>query len=117
MTKAIIAGGGIGGLTAAVALRRAGVEVAVFERAPEIEEIGAGITQWANAPRLLKRLGVYDEIRSSGAAEIGGELRSLRGEMISEMPLLCCLRDVVARRTSAASAQLCQYEEIARYDA
>jgi len=97
--------------------RRAGGEVAVFEWAPKIEEIGAGITQWANAARPLKRLGVYDEIRSSGAAEIGGELRSLRGEVISEIPLLCCLRDAVARRTSAASAQLRQYEEIARYDA
>ena len=86
MTKAIIAGGGIGGLTAAVALRRAGAEVAVFERAPELEEIGAGITLWANATRPLKRLGVYDEVRSSGAVEIGGELRSWGGEMILEIP-------------------------------
>ena len=86
MTKAIIAGGGIGGLTAAVALRRAGVEVAVFERAPEIEEIGAGITLWANATRPLKRLDVYEEVRSSGAAEIGGELRSWHGALISEIP-------------------------------
>ena len=86
MTKAIIAGGGIGGLTAAVALRRAGAEVAVFERAPELEEIGAGITLWANATRPLKRLGVYDEVRSSGAGEIGGELRSWGGEVILEIP-------------------------------
>ena len=86
MTKAIIAGGGIGGLTAAVALRRAGAEVAVFERSPELEEIGAGITLWANATRPLKRLGVYDEVRSSGAVEIGGELRSWGGEMILEIP-------------------------------
>lgn len=37
MTKAMVIGGGIGGLTAAAALGRAGVEVAVFERAPELK--------------------------------------------------------------------------------
>jgi 2-polyprenyl-6-methoxyphenol hydroxylase-like FAD-dependent oxidoreductase len=86
VTKAIIVGGGIGGLTAAVALRRAGVEVTVFERAPELREIGAGIMLWANATRPLKRLGVYDEVWAAGAADIGGELRSWRGELILEIP-------------------------------
>ena len=86
MTKAIIAGGGIGGLAAAVALGRAGVGVVVFERAPELEEIGAGITLWANATRALKGLGVYEEVRAAGAGELGGELRSWRGEMILEIP-------------------------------
>jgi 2-polyprenyl-6-methoxyphenol hydroxylase-like FAD-dependent oxidoreductase len=84
--KAIVVGGGIGGLTAALALGRAGVEVAVFERAPELREIGAGISLWANATRALKGLGVYEEVRAAGAAEIGGELRSWRGEMISKIP-------------------------------
>ena len=41
---------------------------------------------WANATRALKRLSIYDEGRSAGAAEIGGELRSWRGEMISKIP-------------------------------
>jgi 2-polyprenyl-6-methoxyphenol hydroxylase-like FAD-dependent oxidoreductase len=86
MAKAMIVGGGIGGLTAAVALGRAGVEVAVFERAPELKEIGAGISLWANATRALGELGLYDEIRAAGAAEIGGELRSWRGEMILKIP-------------------------------
>ncbi len=84
--KAIVVGGGIGGLTAALALGRAGVEVAVFERAPALREIGAGISLWANATRALKGLGVYEEVRAAGAAEIGGELRSWRGEMISKIP-------------------------------
>jgi 2-polyprenyl-6-methoxyphenol hydroxylase-like FAD-dependent oxidoreductase len=86
VTRALIVGGGIGGLAAAVALGRAGVEPVVFERAPELQEIGAGISLWANATRALKRLSIYDEVRSSGAAEIGGELRSWRGEMISQIP-------------------------------
>jgi FAD-dependent urate hydroxylase len=86
LTRAVIVGGGIGGLTAALALGHAGFEVAVFERAPELREIGAGISLWANATRALKRLEVYDGIRSSGAAEIGGELRSWRGDLITEIP-------------------------------
>ncbi len=84
--KVIVVGGGIGGLTAALALGRTGVEAAVFERAPELREIGAGISLWANATRALKGLGVYEEVRDAGAADIGGELRSWRGEMISEIP-------------------------------
>jgi 2-polyprenyl-6-methoxyphenol hydroxylase-like FAD-dependent oxidoreductase len=82
--KAIIVGGGIGGLTAAIALRRVGVEAVVFERAAELREIGAGITLWANAVRALKKLDVYDAIREAGA-ELGGEIRSWRGERISEI--------------------------------
>jgi glycine/D-amino acid oxidase-like deaminating enzyme len=41
--KAMIVGAGIGGLTAAIALRRAGVETTVFERAGELREVGAGL--------------------------------------------------------------------------
>ena len=81
--KAIIVGGGIGGLTAAVALGRAGVEAAVFERVEELREIGAGITLWANAVKALKKLGVYEAVREAGGAELGGEIRSWRGERIS----------------------------------
>src|ERR671911_355597 len=82
----MIVGGGIGGLVAALALGRAGLEVVVFERAPQLREVGAGISLWANATRALKGLGVYEEIRASGAAEIGGELRSWRGEMFLRIP-------------------------------
>ena len=87
MTRAIVVGGGIGGLTTAVALGRAGVEVAVFERAPELKEIGAGISLWANATRALKGLDLYDRVRAAGAAEIGGELRTWSGDTISEIPV------------------------------
>ncbi len=47
--KVMVAGGGIGGLTAAIALRRAGFEVSVFERAAELLEVGAGLLLAANA--------------------------------------------------------------------
>ncbi len=54
----LVAGGGIGGLTAAVALRRAGFEVQVFERAEEIREVGAGIAIQPNAVLALRRIGL-----------------------------------------------------------
>jgi salicylate hydroxylase len=56
--KILIAGGGIGGLTAACCLRKAGHEVHVFEQAPELSEIGAGIQLSANAMHVLNDLGL-----------------------------------------------------------
>ena len=51
-------GGGIGGLAAAVALRRVGIKAAVFEKAPQITEVGAGLSLWSNAMVALRRLGL-----------------------------------------------------------
>ena len=56
--KVLIAGGGIGGLTAACCLRKAGHAVEVFEQAPELAEIGAGIQLSANAMHVLNDLGL-----------------------------------------------------------
>ena len=55
--KVMVAGGGIGGLTAAIALRRAGFEVVVFERTAELREIGAGLLLAANAQKAPQRAG------------------------------------------------------------
>jgi 2-polyprenyl-6-methoxyphenol hydroxylase-like FAD-dependent oxidoreductase len=63
----LIIGGGIGGLTAALALRRAGFVVEVYERAPELREVGAAIGLMANATRVLGRLGVLDALVACGA--------------------------------------------------
>jgi 2-polyprenyl-6-methoxyphenol hydroxylase-like FAD-dependent oxidoreductase len=51
--KAIVIGGGIGGLTAAIALHKAGIEAHAYECAQELREIGAGISLWANAIHAL----------------------------------------------------------------
>jgi salicylate hydroxylase len=56
--KIAIIGGGIGGLTAALALRQVGLEPEVFEQAPELLEVGAAIAMWPNAVRVLAKLGV-----------------------------------------------------------
>ena len=60
-TIAII-GAGIGGLTAAVALRQAGFEVDIYEQAPELTEVGGGINMGPNATRILYRLGFGDAL-------------------------------------------------------
>lgn len=67
MTKplpVLISGGGIGGLAAALALVRQGFEVTVFEQAPEIGEIGAGIQLGPNAFHAFDALGVGDKARA-----------------------------------------------------
>jgi glycine/D-amino acid oxidase-like deaminating enzyme len=56
--QAAIIGGGIGGLTAAIALRQVGIAAVVYERAPKLEEVGAGLSLWTNAMQALSTLGL-----------------------------------------------------------
>ena len=60
--RIVIVGGGIGGLTAAAFLRRAGLSATVYEQAPALTEVGAGILVAPNAVRLLRRLGVMERL-------------------------------------------------------
>ncbi|WP_158889526.1 FAD-dependent oxidoreductase [Amycolatopsis anabasis] len=64
--RAIIAGGGLVGLTAAASLRRDGHQVTVLEQAPEIRAAGAGIGLWPNALREFDRCGIGTVVRSMG---------------------------------------------------
>src|SRR3546814_5535269 len=73
--NAIIVGGGIGGLAAALALARQGISVDLLEAASEIGEIGAGIQLAANAFNALDALGVGEATRRS--EEHTSELQSL----------------------------------------
>jgi 2-polyprenyl-6-methoxyphenol hydroxylase-like FAD-dependent oxidoreductase len=66
MKKINIIGGGIGGLCTAIALRRKGFEVEVFENAPSIQPLGAGIVLAANAMKALEKLGLKKEIMGHG---------------------------------------------------
>ncbi|MDN5919995.1 MAG: FAD-dependent monooxygenase [Pseudonocardia sp.] len=58
--QVVIVGGGIGGLTLGIALRRAGVPVEIYERAEELREVGAAVALSANGTRVLYRLGIGD---------------------------------------------------------
>lgn len=74
MTEIAIVGGGIAGLSAALSLHAVGLrEVAVFEAAPEIQPVGAGLNIMPNAVRELAALGVYEEL--AAAAVLTRELR------------------------------------------
>ena len=59
-----IVGGGIGGLTAALALLRRGIDVDVYEQAPELRELGAGVQISANGTRILHALGLKEALRT-----------------------------------------------------
>jgi salicylate hydroxylase len=66
--RVLIVGAGIGGLAAALALRRAGHQVGLFERAPELGEVGAGLTLFPNAMRALRHLGLAESVTAAGSA-------------------------------------------------
>jgi 2-polyprenyl-6-methoxyphenol hydroxylase-like FAD-dependent oxidoreductase len=64
--KAIVVGGGIGGLCTALALQQAGIETTVYEAAPRFRGLGAGVGLAANAMQGLQRLGVMDDVVAKG---------------------------------------------------
>ncbi|HVO16354.1 MAG TPA: FAD-dependent monooxygenase [Alphaproteobacteria bacterium] len=71
----IIAGAGLGGLAAALALLRAGIDVDVYEQAPALREVGAGVQVSANGTRVLYALGLGDELNRLAWQPKGKELR------------------------------------------
>jgi len=73
--RIIVVGAGIGGLTAALMLRRAGSDVEVFEQATELREIGAGVQISPNATHLLHRLGLADALRRVAVRPLTIEIR------------------------------------------
>jgi 2-polyprenyl-6-methoxyphenol hydroxylase-like FAD-dependent oxidoreductase len=91
--RALIIGGGIGGLAAAVALRQVGCEVAVFEQAQALREAGTGLTLWPNATRVLCALGLGDGVRAVATPLRRGQIRDRSGRILADIPL-----DEVGRR-------------------
>lgn len=79
---ALIVGAGIGGLSAAIALRQAGWHVRVFERATSARELGFGLALAPNAVQALRSLGVADAVLSQGFAPTRGELRRIDGTLL-----------------------------------
>lgn len=64
--KFTIIGGGIAGLTTAIALQRIGLEAIVFEAAPQLGEVGAGLGLGANAIKAFHKLGIAEEVITAG---------------------------------------------------
>ena len=105
--KVVIVGGGIGGLTAATALLRAGFAVAVREQAPELREVGAGLTVWPNAMRALKSLGLHEAIGSIGRSFGVGRIHDWRGRVLVEGRSATCCRNALAGRASSCIGISC----------
>jgi salicylate hydroxylase len=79
-----VIGGGIGGLTAARALLRRGLEVHVYESSPELKEIGAGVALGPNAMKALRSLDLEDQVRAIGHQSGYQQLRTWKGRIISK---------------------------------
>ena len=86
--KVLIAGGGIGGLSAALCLANTGHEVHVFEQAAEFSEIGAGIQLSPNCSSVLHHLGLSDALKGAAFLPEGTQFRDWQsGTVISESVL------------------------------
>jgi 3-hydroxybenzoate 6-monooxygenase len=82
----LVVGGGIGGLSTALALSRKGIPVQVLEQAAEFKEIGAGIQLGPNVFRMFEVLGLTDEVFRWAAFPEALEMRdSITGEIVVEM--------------------------------
>jgi salicylate hydroxylase len=73
--KIAVVGAGIGGLSAAIGLLRAGFEVDVYEQTPKLGEVGAGLQISSNGARVFNALGVLDEILKTAYFPKGKQVR------------------------------------------
>ena len=80
--RIVVVGGGIGGLTTAIALTRVGIDVQLYEQAAELREVGAGIALAANALHALDLLGLARDIETQGVMELQGGLRKRNGHVL-----------------------------------
>ncbi|MFD0273117.1 FAD-dependent monooxygenase [Kitasatospora sp. NPDC127111] len=84
-SSAVVVGGGIGGLAAAIGLRLAGWDVTVVERAPVLDDAGAGISLAANGLRALAALGVGDAVEAASRRQYTGGTRTPDGRRLARM--------------------------------
>lgn len=85
MRHAAIIGGGIGGLTAALALRGHGWRVSVYEQAGSIDPVGSGLAVAPNALRALDTIGVGDEVRRLSSISGAGGIRRSNGRWLNRI--------------------------------
>jgi 2-polyprenyl-6-methoxyphenol hydroxylase-like FAD-dependent oxidoreductase len=82
-----IIGGGIGGVAAAVALRQAGLDATVYERAPRMREVSAGMMLWPNATRVLRDLGLLESVLARSGSSTNFLVRTTCGKVLMSIAL------------------------------
>lgn len=85
--KILIIGGGIGGLTSAIALRRDGHDVTVIEKDPDWSVYGVGIIQQSNVIRAMADLGLVDDYLAAGVPFDKVVIHLPDGTMVAEIPM------------------------------
>jgi len=107
VSNIIIAGGGIGGLTLAVALRPRGIRVTCLERNPDLEQGGAGLALSSNAMRELARLGLESAVIAAGKVINRAAILDSRGNPLGgEMDLARLHRELGAPTVALHRARL-----------
>lgn len=106
--KIIIIGAGIGGLTAAIALTKAGYEVEVYDRVQELRATGAGISLWSNGIKVLNSLGLSAEIAAIGGQMDFMQYRNYDGKLWNDISLQPLIEAVGQRPFPVARADLQQ---------
>jgi 2-polyprenyl-6-methoxyphenol hydroxylase-like FAD-dependent oxidoreductase len=82
-----VVGGGIGGIAAAIALHRIGIEVTVYERRSHPQEVGAGMMLWPNGTRVLRDLGVLDQVTAHSGRNTHFLVRTDDGAILMNIAL------------------------------
>jgi 2-polyprenyl-6-methoxyphenol hydroxylase-like FAD-dependent oxidoreductase len=82
-----IVGGGIGGVATAVALHQAGIDAVVYERAPRLREVGAGMMLWPNATRVLRTFGLLEDVLARSGSSTHFLVRASSGAVLMNIAL------------------------------
>src|SRR3954453_19706867 len=86
--KVLIVGGGIGGITAMLALRQRGIDAQLFEQTPAFGQVGAGLQVSSNAARILLKLGLGEGLKRVATYPEGRDYRGWdTGERLYFTPL------------------------------
>src|SRR5260370_4380311 len=104
--RAIIIGGGIGGVTAGIALQQAGIDVIVLERADELQEVGSGLPLWTNALSALQKLGLAEAIETIGIPVTAGKVSNWRGGILADLRSEDLLKKLGTISTAVHRAEL-----------
>ena len=82
-----IVGAGIGGLSAGLALEQAGHSVEIYERAPEIAPVGAGLCMWCNGAKAMNSLGLEQRLEAISPPMRAVRFYTREGELLSDIPM------------------------------